>query len=424
MPERVGYETTKGWCEHLLRERAVTVSRRPARPSKGCVVSQESAEYLLNVDEEEYLQHLVNRFQIEPLQIHFDEMYATTSEESIPANMFPGGGFEFAVERGQSYPKQVFRFQIPYSGTEDLLRCKPNPSIMNSHPVDLEGECICFDVVDFYSDAERVNREADRVIDIIRPQSEHVAKNITTFNDRLPDEIRQFVAERRALLRNRMDIAGALGVPIKKTENIPETFRIPEVRRKVVAKPTVPQGADKPEPVLGDDVYEEIVQVIHDTGKVFERLPNTYADKDEESLRDHLILQLEPRFEGSTTGETFNKTGKTDILIRHEKSNVFVAECQWWDGPKKHQEKIDQLLAYLTWRDSKTAIVCFVERKDFSNVLKQMVQATQDHPCHVRYIGTKDETLHNFEFHLPGDPGRRVKVAVLAFHLPRAAVSW
>ncbi len=106
---------------------------------------------------------------------------------------------------------------------------------------------------------------------------------------------------------------------------------------------------------LDETIYQEILKTIHETGKVFERLPSTYAGKDEESLRDHLILQLEPRFEYSSTGETFNKSGKTDILIRHQKSNIFVAECKFWGGAKKHFETIDQILSYLTWRDSKTA---------------------------------------------------------------------
>ena len=68
--------------------------------------------------------------------------------------------------------------------------------------------------------------------------------------------------------------------------------------------------------------YQEILTVIQHTGQQFERLPRTYADKDEEALRDHLILVLEPNFEYSTSGETFNKGGKTDILVRYEKANV------------------------------------------------------------------------------------------------------
>lgn len=380
-------------------------------------VRGETADYLLNVNEEEYARHLMTRFQLEPLQIHLDKIYVTTREEQIPAERFPRSSFH--VIDGESYPKQVIRYHMPYEGTEDLLYCKPNPFTYSTHPVELEGGCICFDIVDFYGDPERIKKDAEHVFNIIRKQAENVAKNVEGYKQQLSGRVKQVIAERKEQLRKQIDVATSLGVPITRSEHVPQTFRIPDVRRKVVPKPPVLEGAGKPEPAIDDDIYQEILQVIHDTGKVFERLPNTYADKDEEALRDHFILQLEPRFEGSTTGETFNKSGKTDILIRHEKSNVFVAECQWWDGAKQHMEKIDQLLSYLTWRDSKTAIICFVDRKDFSSVLKQIIETTQQHSCHVQYLGAKDETWHNFVFHLPGDPGRKVKVSVLAFHLPK-----
>src|SRR6202011_2096597 len=94
-----------------------------------------------------------------------------------------------------------------------------------------------------------------------------------------------------------------------------------------LAKPSASTQPYAPEPTLDDAIYNDILQVIQDTGTMFERLPSTYADKDEESLRDHLIMNLEPRFElASTTGETFNKSGKTDILMRYDKKNIFVAE--------------------------------------------------------------------------------------------------
>ena len=133
-----------------------------------------------------------------------------------------------------------------------------------------------------------------------------------------------------------------------------------------------------------------------------------------------MILQLEPRFEGSTTGETFNKTGKTDILIRYDKNNVFVAECKFWDGKAHHVKAIDQILSYLTWRDSKTAIVYFVRRKDISPVLKEIAEETPKHANFVRRIGEKHPSWQMFELHLPGDEGCKIRLTILAFHTPVA----
>jgi len=148
---------------------------------------------------------------------------------------------------------------------------------------------------------------------------------------------------------------------------------------------------------------------------VFERLPSTYAGKDEETLRDHLILNLEPRFQIGTTGETFNKSGKTDILMRHEGKNIFGAECKFWRGQKAHHETIDQLLSYLTWRDSKTAIVYFLDTKEMAAPLKAIEEATPQHSCFVAAKGKRHESLLSYEFHLPGDHSRPCRSRFFAF---------
>ena len=119
-----------------------------------------------------------------------------------------------------------------------------------------------------------------------------------------------------------------------------------------------------------------------------------------------------------TTGETFNKSGKTDILIRHEKKNVFVAECKFWSGAKNHHATIDQILSYLTWRDSKAAIVYFVPGKAIAPALAQIESTTSAHKEFKRLVSRPDESWFNFGFHLSGDEARAVQLAVLCFHFP------
>jgi hypothetical protein len=131
------------------------------------------------------------------------------------------------------------------------------------------------------------------------------------------------------------EFAAALGIPIKKADAVPRTFAIPAARKSVLLRK--PPGAElhSIEPTIDDWIYAEILRVIQDTGTMFERLPSTYADKDEETLRDHLLMVPKTHFQmASATGETFNKLGKTDILIRYKKRNVFVAECKFWSGQK------------------------------------------------------------------------------------------
>ena len=47
-----------------------------------------------------------------------------------------------------------------------------------------------------------------------------------------------------------------------------------------------------------------------------------------------------------------------------------------WRGAKQFLGKIDQLLSYLTWRDSKTALICFVQNKEFGSVLETITAET------------------------------------------------
>jgi hypothetical protein len=130
---------------------------------------------------------------------------------------------------------------------------------------------------------------------------------------------------------------------------------------------------------------------------------------------------LTPRVEGTTTGETFNKAGKTDILIRHENRNVLVAELGVWSGTKAFAAKIDQMLGYLTWRDSKAALVMIVPNKNFSKPVRDAQAAITAHATHVKRLGESDAALDGPRPapHLPDDPGREVRVALMLFHIPK-----
>jgi hypothetical protein len=381
-------------------------------------VHGEQAEYIVNVNEYEYVEHLVSKFSIDPLVLHLDNIEASSREEMIPAEHFPGGGF--FVDAGKSYLKPVIKYHVPVTGDLNLLQCRPNPRVLMTYSVSVENGAICFDVVDFYNDPERIKREADSILGTIKQQYENLASNVQSYNASLRSKTENLFRTRKQELLKRSDTLSKLGVPIKKATNIPSTFAVPATRKQIVTKPAPAGSAAKsPDPTLDENIYQDILKVIHDTGKMFERLPRTYADKDEESLRDHLILMLEPHFEYSTTGETFNKVGKTDILIRHEKSNIFVAECKFWGGSKKHLETIDQILSYLTWRDSKTAIIYFMDAKEMAAPLKAIEADTPGHPCFVKLNGKREDSWFDYTFHLPGDKGVPIRLSMLCFHLPK-----
>jgi hypothetical protein len=104
--------------------------------------------------------------------------------------------------------------------------------------------------------------------------------------------------------------------------------------------------------------------------------------------------------------------------MRYQGKNVFVAECKFWKGEKRHYEAIDQILSYLTWRDSKTAIVYFVQTKEMIAPLQAITESTPKHRCYVSTQPKREESWFRFTFHLPGDPSRPVHLSILCFHFP------
>lgn len=372
--------------------------------------------YLLNVNEEEYIKYLVAEINFEPLEIHFDKIYVSSYEKDIPAELFP---FNYNVYAGKSYRKQIVKYHIPFSGDKELLLCKPNPFIMWTQKILLENGCISFEVINFDDNPNSIKSNAKSTINNIKKQYENLKPQMNKLASDLINYVRDTFRKRKEIVLKNNNLLSSLGVPIKMNE-VSSTFTIPSnIPKKIILeKPKVMDGEYKAEPTIDKKAYFDILQIIYDVGKQFERLPSTYYKKTEEELRDHILLFLEPRFEGTATGETFNKTGKTDILLRYENSNLFIAECKFWHGQKAYLKTIDQLLSYLTWRDSKAAIILFCRNNDFSNVILKTKQATKEHPNYLGFVDEKSDTWLNYRFHINGDKNREVKLAILLFHIP------
>jgi hypothetical protein len=158
--------------------------------------------------------------------------------------------------------------------------------------------------------------------------------------------------------------------------------------------------------------------VLDNMVKVMELSPGAFAKIDEESLRTHFLVQLNSQYEGSATGETFNFQGKTDILIKEDGKNIFIGECKFWKGEKAYLETLDQLLGYLSWRDTKASVLIFNRNKDFSSVLEKLQEATPKHPHCKKLVIQRSETSWTYLFSQPEDPNREMTVTVQAYNVP------
>jgi hypothetical protein len=380
-------------------------------------IIEEEEDYLLNVGQEQYIMYLKDKFKIDPLVLKLNDAEATVKEEQVRAEYFPQS---FFVRDGQTYPREVYYFHIPFDGERDLLKCRPSTYTLSPPRAEVRGMDIIKRFIQFQEDIENINGEYKSFVDSLSNMVNNVNRDVDAYNNGLEDLIIRLFNERKAQILKRRKQHSGLIVPIRKKSNVPTTFAVPspKVKKKIQIKPIQTKQDYTPVPTLNNDEYLDILKIINDMGREFERKPSVYKDKGEEDLRDHFLMMLEPNFEGSATGETFNKSGKTDILLRYEGSNVFVGECKFWTGQKGFLKTIDQLLGYLTWRDSKAAIIMFVPNKDFSGVVKTAKETIENHPNFIKYNNDSDVSWSNYTFHTNGDKNNEIKVALMLYHTP------
>jgi hypothetical protein len=255
-------------------------------------------------------------------------------------------------------------------------------------------------------------RETDSILRTVR-------ENVDLFNETFTREVRERIEQRREKLLKDQGMAASIKYPMRKREDTPATYSIPVVRKKLsIRLPPASTQPFKPEPELEIKAYEEILGTISNMAVAIERSPQTFVGMKEEELRTFFLVTLNGQYEGAATGETFNAAGKTDILIRFEGRNVFIAECKFWTGSEGLLATIDQLLGYASWRDTKTAILLFNRNRDFSAVLAKIPGTVATHPSFKRAVDYSSETGFRFKLGQLDDPAREITTTILVFNVP------
>jgi hypothetical protein len=268
-------------------------------------------------------------------------------------------------------------------------------------------------------DANALKANYEQDLSSIEQKLAWVRNDVDPYNAQLPALVEGKVRQRKQKLLADAGLVGSLGIPIRRRVGEALTFSPTEIRRKPpIHRPQTVSAAFQPEPALSEQEYDYILKVIENMVLVMERSPRAFVKMDEESLRDHILVQLNGHYEGQATGETFNYTGKTDILIRHEGKNVFIAECKFWKGPQMLLDTLDQLLGYTSWRDTKAAVLVFNRNRDHTAVLQKVADTVPTHTYYKRTLNPRSETHFRYVFHQRGDTNREVFVAILVFHVP------
>lgn len=353
---------------------------------------------------------------VEDLSKYFDEKYRievpTLREEEITADQREA---QIDVSRAGT----LVEITVPFDGEAEVFNIQPSTYTMSPPIADVSGDNLIIQISGTDLTSEQVRSQVDRTINEIKMYLENLRKDVKDLNDSLLATARETINRRRAKLLKDQSLVAGLGFPLRDRKDAPRTYVAPEVVRTIQSRPPAATTAPfVPEPELELEHYEHILSVVQNMAHVMERSPSAFANMDEEALRTHFLVQLNGHFEGAATGETFNYTGKTDILIRVEGKNIFIGECKFWGGPKKLTETIDQILRYSSWRDTKTAVIIFNKRKNFSSVLEAIPTTVEAHPNFKRSLGHRSETSFQYIMSHRDDPNRELTLTVLAFDVP------
>jgi hypothetical protein len=371
--------------------------------------------YILNTAPDAVVEYLVAKYRLDTPVL---QDAITAEQEEAPVDVT--NDFRFASFPGgrNVIPGTAVRFFVPFTGDPDLFKFRPSSYTSHFPRGEVRGSELVIERVGVDLTPESVRAELDRELASIRQYLSWIADAAKQFNDTLPDYARGHIDARRQRLLSAAGMVANLGFPLRARPGEARTFAPSEVRRKLVPPPAASNAPFVPEAALSPEQYEHILGVLRSTAHVLERSPKTFAHMEEEDLRCQFLVQLNGHYEGQATGETFNAEGKTDILVRSGDRNVFIAECKVWRGPAEFTKAIDQLLGYLTWRDTKAALLVFNRQKNFTAVLEKIPPAFRAHSYFRREVQIAEESSFRFIAASPSDPAREIMVTVLAFDVP------
>ncbi len=374
-------------------------------------INKYESDYLLSVKLEDICEHLIDKHRFNPPQLFPDQVEMIDQGESL----IPSEQFGRQVNLNANY----FVFGVPFTGDGKLFHFRAS-TYSSSAPcgVVADGE-LHLKFVRTDHNGEAIKNALDREIGEISKHLSWIAGDVESFHANLSSTIMcQLEARKEKLIKDK-GLVTSLGIPIRQRKDVSQTFTAAIKRKKIhIPKPKSPKEPYKPEPALDDKVYEQIIETLQNMVLVMERSPHAFAGMGEEDLRTHFLVQLNGLYEGMATGETFNFEGKTDILIRAEGKNVFIGECKFWKGPKVLHDTIDQLLGYVSWRDTKVSLLIFNRNKELSKVLEQIPEVIKSHPNYKKGYEMKSDTDFRFILKSNVDEDKELIGSLLVFDIP------
>jgi len=360
-------------------------------------------------------QQIADTFLIQVPVLDLTRVDRTFEDATVPEHRVPNPNF---VDIRVGVPGRVHTLHVPYTGQQHMFYYMPPvPPRLSVVGATTDTEVMVYAAGAWFT-AESITQKFQKDIETLEDALKRLRENCDRYNAALPTFIRPRLDKRHRTADQTRQTTEGIKFPLRQVANPPQTYKLPEKPKQIAPQP-VKAPAKPQEFVLPESDYQDILRICESMSLVMERSPTVFENAEEEHIRVHYLVQLNGQYQGAATGETFNHQGKTDILIRHQNQNVFVAECKFWGGYKGLIDTADQLLGYTTWRDTRTALIIFSRNQDFTNVISEAQRAMKDHQ-HYKSGPTKEsETRFRYIFSHPDDKQQDIIVTLMLFNMPK-----
>ena len=343
-------------------------------------INELSDEEILNNELLEYSEYFYQEYHIPCIRLMDNAIKESVSKTTVERANRLRTPYEPAYFTVDAFK---FSYQIPFDGDPFLLRTTPSARLLSSFECDnlvqlregLSGYIVfSIDI----PQSELTNHSGDlkdfvgglfeKKFASYRTMIEYANNDAEKYNTELKPKIMQLLKERKDKADTFLKIKQVLNISSDTSDNPSEIISI-KLKRTPSPKYQVLTNNKLQEYTINDEDYQNIKSIIYSSCSSMEQTARSHSRRDEEELRDVITASLGTHYD-NTTGETFRKTGKTDIYIPFDNKAAYIAECKIWHGEKKLAEAVNQLLRYTTWKDLKISLIVFnTVNNDFKNIL-------------------------------------------------------
>jgi hypothetical protein len=382
-------------------------------------VEQFSPDTVLSTPEPDVLERLLEQFEVTPLHLHADKRHIVggVQDSRVDVSRDPLRAVDDR-SRPALVPGTRIDLAIPFDGEPELFDLRPNTFTTRCPRGEVRGRevVIRFEAPSDVLEAERVKQQLDADFTDLLQWVGFSSSECEQFNVNLRPAIKASLSRRRQKVLSDRNLEAYLQIPVLRRSDASPILAMPVPKRR----PVLVQPAGRsftPDPGISSEDYAAILGAIRAWAAAVERQPRSSSAMDEEAHRNVLLMVLNNQF-GASGGEMFSGNGKTDILIQQGPGAVFIAECKFWAGSKGFDEALEQLLGYLVWRDTKSALILLIREKDVTAVCQKAQARIRSHKRFKRTQQVGGGEV--FTLHHEDDTNREIEVGLIFVPVPTA----